>query len=43
MRKHGTVEYFQCLDVLALYRMGALREQLVSYPMVGFRWPGLVG
>ena len=42
MGKHGTVECFQSFDVHVLHRMGALREQLVSYPMVGFRWPGLV-
>jgi hypothetical protein len=42
MATHGTVEYFQSFDVYVLYRMGALREPLVSYPMVSFRWPSLV-
>ena len=42
MATHGTVERFQSFDVYVLHRMGALREPLVSYPMVSFRWPGLV-
>jgi len=42
MAAHGTVEHFQSFDVYVLHRMGALREPLVSYPMVSFRWPGLV-
>lgn len=42
MATHGTVENFQSFDVYVLHRMGALRESLVSYPMVSFRWPWLV-
>ena len=42
MAAHGTVEHFQSFDVHVLHRMGALREPLVSYPMVSFQWPGLV-
>ena len=42
MGTHGTVEHFQSFDVDVLHRMGALREPLVSYPMVSFRWPTLV-
>jgi hypothetical protein len=42
MATHGTVEHFQSFDVRVLHRMGALREPLVSYPMVSFRWPGMV-
>jgi DNA-directed RNA polymerase subunit RPC12/RpoP len=42
MASHGTVEHCQSFDVHVLYRMGALREPLVSYPWVGLRWPGLV-
>ena len=42
MAERRTVENFQAFDVHALHRMGALRETLVSYPMVSFRWPGLV-
>jgi hypothetical protein len=41
MSKHSTVEHIQSFDVHVLHRMGALREPLVSYPMVSFRWPGL--
>jgi hypothetical protein len=37
-----TVEHVPSFDVHVLHRMGALREPLVSYPMVSFRWPGLV-
>jgi hypothetical protein len=42
MSEHSTVERIQSFDVRVLHRMGALREPLVSYPMVSFRWPGLV-
>ena len=42
MGKHGTVEHFQSFDVHVLHRMGALQEALVSYPLVSFRWPGVV-
>ena len=42
MSRHGTVENFQSFDVNVLHRMGALQEPLISYPMVSFRWPGLV-
>jgi hypothetical protein len=42
MANHGTVENFQAFDVHVLHRMGALQEPLVTYPMVSFRWPGLV-
>jgi hypothetical protein len=42
MRAEGTVEKHQSFDVHSLHRMGALKEELVSYPMVSFRWPGLV-
>jgi hypothetical protein len=42
MATHGTVEHFQAFDVHVLHRMGALQEPLVTYPMVSFRWPGLV-
>jgi hypothetical protein len=41
VNEHGTVENCQAFDVLALYRMGALKEETVSYPWVGFRWPGI--
>ena len=41
MQSHGTVEHFQSFDVNVLRRMGALRETLVSCPMVSFRWPAL--
>lgn len=36
-----TVEYFESFDVHALHRVGALREPLVLFPSVSFRWPGL--
>jgi hypothetical protein len=42
MADRGTVEHFQSFDVHVLHRMGALQEELVSYPWVSFRWPGLV-
>ena len=42
MSNRPTVEHLQSFDVRVLHRMGALREPLVSYPMVSFRWPGLV-
>jgi hypothetical protein len=42
MANRGTVEHFQAFDVHVLHRMGALQEPLVTYPMVSFRWPGLV-
>jgi hypothetical protein len=42
MGKLTTVEHIQSFDVHVLHRMGALREPLVSYPMVSFRWPWLV-
>ena len=42
MSNHTTVEHLQSFDVHVLHRMGALREPLVSDPMVSFRWPGLV-
>jgi hypothetical protein len=41
MKNPTTVEHIQSFDVHVLHRMGALREPLVSYPMVSFRWPGL--
>jgi hypothetical protein len=42
MSSHGTVEQFRAFDVHVLHRMGALQEELVIYPWVSFRWPGLV-
>ena len=42
MSKPITVEHVQSFDVHVLHHMGALQETLVSYPWVGFRWPGLV-
>jgi hypothetical protein len=42
MQRHGTVEHFPSFDVHVLHRMEALQEPLVAYPMVSFRWPGLV-
>jgi hypothetical protein len=42
MSKPITVEHIQSFDVYVLHRMGALREPLVCYPMVSFRWPGLL-
>lgn len=42
MGRHGTVEKFSSFDVHDLHRMGALREPLVSLPLVSFHWPGLV-
>ena len=42
MATHGTVENYQAFDVRVLHCMGALQESLVAYPMVSFRWPGLV-
>ena len=41
LSRHGTVEKFQSLDVLDLYRAGALWDDYVSFAFVGFRWPGL--
>ncbi len=40
--RHGTVEKFAAFDVHHLHRAGALREALVSFPLVSFKWPGLV-
>jgi hypothetical protein len=42
MTRPLTVEHLQSFDVHVLHRMGALRESLVSYPWVSFRWTRLV-
>jgi hypothetical protein len=42
MGRHGTVEKFGSFDVHDLHRAGALREALVSFLWVSFRWPGMV-
>jgi hypothetical protein len=42
MTEHGTVENYQAVDVHELYRAGALREALVAFPCVSFKWPGLI-
>lgn len=41
MGKHGTVEKFASFDVHDLHRAGALREQLVTFKWLAFKWPGL--
>jgi hypothetical protein len=41
MARHGTVEDFQFFDVHQLHRAGALTEQLVSFELCSFKWPGL--
>jgi hypothetical protein len=42
LAKHGTVEKHASLDVHDLYRLGALRDGYITFPWVGFRWPGLI-
>jgi hypothetical protein len=42
LAKHGTVEKHASLDVHDLYRLGALRDDYITFPWVGFRWPGLI-
>jgi hypothetical protein len=41
-RNIGTVERYRSLDINDLLRVGALRDDYVTFPWVGFRWPGLV-
>jgi hypothetical protein len=43
MTRHHTVENFQSFDVHDLHRVRALEDNLVSFPLVSFRWPGIVG
>jgi hypothetical protein len=42
MAKHATVERCQAFAVHDLHHAGALQEQLVSFPLCSFKWPGLV-
>lgn len=42
MSKRLTVEHVQSFDVRVLHGVGALREPLASFPMVSFRWPGII-
>jgi hypothetical protein len=42
MASRGTVEKYASLDINDLHRVGALRDNYVTFPWVGFRWPGLV-